>query len=595
MKSSIANCRLTNRSSLIPSIQSVIYLCCFILASINASGQTLFTYGKHAVSKQEFLNAYNKNNSDTGAQRMSYEEYLELYSRFKLKVQSALDDRMDTSTEQKSELESFRYQLAENFIKDDASIKLLVDEAFDRSQKDIHVSFIYAPVFSVDSAEISSARKKINEAYGKLQSGEAFEKVAGMYEHGDVGFITVFVLPYVIENVVYNTTPGKYSAPLQTSGGFYILKNNEERKAVGKVRIAQILLAVTPGMNNPERIELRKRADSLYNDLLEGGHFSDSAKKLSNDNSTYQNGGEMEPFGLGQYDTAFTNAAFALQKDGEISSPVRTSFGFHILQRLQRIDVISDTSNVANLQMLREKVLQSDRMRAAQAMLAKSTRKKIEKDATPADLASDSAVMDYYRRHLEKYSKEYATQLREFIDGNLLFGAMQKKVWDAATSDSAALRKFYNENKQKYNWEKSADAIIITCPDPGAFDSTQSKIKNNPASWRQAAEESNGMIQADSGRFDLAQLPLVDRTNFSDGMVTAPLTNAQDSSKTFAYIIRLHNDPEPKAFEDAKGAVINDYQAYLEEQWVAELKKKYPVKINKKVFRSLPTGIKQDP
>ena len=573
---------MQSRKKLLIIILSLV--CC----ELNVSAQTLFTFGKHAVSKQEFLNAYNKNNSDSSAQRMSYDEYLELYSRFKLKVQWALDEGMDTTAEQRNELESFRYQLAENFIKNDASVKLLVDEAFERSLKDIHVSFIFAPVFSTDSAEINAARKKINEAYGKLQSGEPFEKVAGSYEHGDVGYITVFVLPYVIENVVYNTHEGKYSAPLQTTSGFYILKNNKERKAVGKVRVAQILLATTPRMNEDERIQLRKRADSLYNNLLEGGNFADSAKQLSNDNTTFQNGGELEAFGLGQYDTAFTNAAFALQKDGELSSPIHTAFGYHILQRLQRIDVIDDPANVANMQMLKEKVLQSDRMKAAQAMLAQSIRKQIEKDASTGDLASDSTVMEYYRKRLDNYNKDYATQLKEFREGNLLFAAMQRKVWDAATTDSAALRRYYNDNKQKYNWEKSADAVIITCTDPLAFDSTQDKIKKNPAAWRQVAEESNGLIQADSGRFELGQIPVVDRTNFAEGLLTAAVTNAQDSSKTFAYIIRLHNGGEPKNFEDAKGSVINDYQLYLEEKWVAELKKKYPVKVNKKVMKKLP-------
>jgi peptidyl-prolyl cis-trans isomerase SurA len=152
---------MQSRKKLLIIILSLV--CC----ELNISAQTLFTFGKHAVSKQEFLNAYNKNNSDSSAQRMSYDEYLELYSRFKLKVQWALDEGMDTTAEQRNELESFRYQLAENFIKNDASVKLLVDEAFERSLKDIHVSFIFAPVFSTDSAEINAARKKINEAYGK--------------------------------------------------------------------------------------------------------------------------------------------------------------------------------------------------------------------------------------------------------------------------------------------------------------------------------------------------------------------------------------------------------------------------------------------
>src|SRR5205085_5912361 len=180
---------------------------------------------------------------------------------------------------------------------------------------------------------------------------------------------------------------------------------------------------------------------------------------------TFQNGGEIAAFGVGQYDTAFTNAAFALQKDGEISSPIVTTFGYHILTRLQRIEVSDDTSNAANMEMLKEKVLQSDRMQAAQAILIKSIRKKIEKDATPADLASDSAVLEYYRRHLENYNKQYAEQIKEFREGNLLFGVMQKKVWDASAADTTALRRFYNTNKSKYNWETSADAVIVTCTD----------------------------------------------------------------------------------------------------------------------------------
>jgi peptidyl-prolyl cis-trans isomerase SurA len=541
------------------------------------------------VSKTEFLDAYNKNNSDSGTTHISYEEYLELYSRFKIKVQSALDAGMDTTAQQKSELESFRYQLSENLLKDDASTKLLVDEAFNRSQKDINLSYIFVPVErGADSNMTNTAKAKINEAYQQLEKGDDFEKVSSSYEHGSVGYITVFVLPYTMENVAYSTPEGKYSKPFEASSGFYIFKNNGERKAVGTVRVAQILLAFRPGMTAEAKKDLAAKADSLHAALIEGANFSDSAKQNSDDLLTFQNGGEMPAFGLGQYDTSFTNAAFALQKDGDISSPVLTSFGYHILQRIQRIDVIDDKTNTTNLEMLKEKVLQSDRLQAAQTVLLKNIKEKISKDAAPADLASDSAVLEYYRKHLENYNPEYSEQIKEFREGNLLFGVMQKKVWDAASDDSAGLRTYYNEHKDKYNWEVSADALIVTCTDPHAADSTQMKIKNDLSQWRRIAEQSNGMIQADSGRFELSQIPVVERTNFTEGLMTAPVINEQDSSKTFAYIIKLHNDKEPKNFEDAKGSVINDYQVFLEERWVAELKKRYPIKVNKKVFRSLP-------
>jgi len=391
-----------------------------------------------------------------------------------------------------------------------------------------------------------------------------------------------------LENAAYGAAVGKYSEPVQHASGFYIFKNNGERKAVGQVRVAQILLAYNPGMTDDARADLGARVDSLHAHLIEGGNFADSAKAFSNDNLTYQNGGEMAAFGVGQYDTAFTNAAFSLQKDGDISSPVKTAFGYHILQRIQRIEVIDDRSNEGNMNMLKEKVMQSDRLQSAQALLIKKIRQMISSDAKSSDLASDSSVLEYYRRHLENYNAEFAEQFKEFREGNLLFGVMQTKVWDAATDDSVALRKYYDQYKAKYTWETSADAVIVTCTDPNSVDSIQAVLKNQLSGWRTLAEQSNGMVQADSGRFELNQIPIAGRTNFTEGLITAPVSNEQDNSKTFACIIRMHEAKEPKNFEDAKGAVINDYQTFLEEQWVADLKKKYPIKVNRKVFKSLP-------
>jgi peptidyl-prolyl cis-trans isomerase SurA len=252
--------------------------------------------------------------------------------------------------------------------------------------------------------------------------------------------------------------------------------------------------------------------------------------------------------------------------------------------------VPEDTTNTEWRNVLKERVLQSDRMQVAQKMLIESIRNKIKNDASPTDLASDSLAMAYYRNNLEKYNTEFAEQLDEFKQGNLLFGIMQRKVWDAAVEDSAALVKFYNSNRDKYFWENSADAMIISVLAPDSVEQAMYNVKNKPDEWRHWSEQSNGTILADSGRFELSQIPVIDRTNFTEGLITAPVINEQDSSRTFAYIIKIYNGREPKKFEDARGSVINDYQTYLEDKWIAELKKKYPVKINRKVFRSLPAN-----
>jgi peptidyl-prolyl cis-trans isomerase SurA len=165
---------------------------------------------------------------------------------------------------------------------------------------------------------------------------------------------------------------------------------------------------------------------------------------------------------------------------------------------------------------------------------------------------------------------------------------MQRNIWDPASTDSAGLKNYYNNHKDKYNWESSADAVILTCSGNDAAEEFRNKMKENYKDWKKYIDISSGKLQGDSGRFELGQIPVVGRTNFTEGLVTANVKNETDNTVTFAYIIKLHPNREPRGFADARGFVINDYQEFLEEKWIASLKKKYPVKINEAVLKSLP-------
>ncbi|HEX3080192.1 MAG TPA: hypothetical protein VHQ04_07000, partial [Puia sp.] len=94
-----------------------------------------------------------------------------------------------------------------------------------------------------------------------------------------------------------------------------------------------------------------------------------------------------------------------------------------------------------------------------------------------------------------------------------------------------------------------------------------------------------GQIHTDSGRFELSQIP--GKQSVQAGRFTQTTTNS-DQTVQFAYIIRQYNTPVPRTYEEARGLVINDYQTELENQWIEELRKKYPVTINETVFKTLP-------
>jgi peptidyl-prolyl cis-trans isomerase SurA len=639
-------------------ISKTVFVLVFICTVSTGYAQVLFSFGSKSVTRTEFLKAYKKNNTEATPSDQTYADYLELYIRFKLKVQAALDMRLDTLATQQAELNSFRNQVVDTYMKDDASVNELVNEAVLRGKKDIHLAHIFVAVKKdATEQEIKAAQNKINEAYTQLQKGQDFSKVAvamsddpaAAINKGDIGYITVLVLPYELENVVYATPVGKFSAPVRSKAGFHIFKNLGERNALGKMKAAQILLSFPQDATAAQKQEVKKLADSLYDALKKGADFRSLATQFSKDNISWQHGGEMMSFGVGQYESAFESVAFSLKEDNTLSQPFETSFGYHIVKRLQLIPI-----DTAQKEDIKQKILQSDRMEVSRKMMYKRVmqvtgykkntvneknlwmftdsvlnNKKLPKFS---DLNSNTVlfsfakqkvtlkdwqqyleairnyenmrsgktkqqlydgfvetkVFDYYRNHLEEYNKDFAYQLNEFKEGNLLFEIMQRKIWDKAGNDSIGLQQFYSQHKDKYWWEASADAIIFTASNDSTAEITKKKIKENYKDWQKLTDNGNGQLQADSGRFELGQIPVVDRTNFTPGLITASVKNETDNSVAFAYIIKVYPDRQPRSFADARGFVINDYQQYLEEKWVDELKRKYPLTINQTMVKSLP-------
>jgi peptidyl-prolyl cis-trans isomerase SurA len=197
-----------------------------------------------------------------------------------------------------------------------------------------------------------------------------------------------------------------------------------------------------------------------------------------------------------------------------------------------------------------------------------------------------TASFEYYRKHLEEYDNEFKYQMQEFKEGNMLFEIMERNVWSKAANDSVGLLKYYNAHKANYKWAASANILLFNCSDIKAAEDATAALQNGK-NWKQIAEQSEGKLQSDSGRYELTQIQLPAGITLAEGLITKPVVNSGDNTTSFVKVLKLFPENQPRTFEEAKGLVINDYQNYLEEQWVTELKKKYPVKLNDAVFQSL--------
>lgn len=351
---------------------------CLILFSYNNQAQTLFTYGKKQVSKTEFLKAYDKNPSPTEVDRKkALREYLDLYINFKLKVQAAYDDKMNTTSQFLYESNNFKKQIAENHINNEANINALIKEAFERSQKDIKVAQVFVEI--KDGITVTEAEQIINDAYKKLEQGKNFEDVAIEFSNdeytkktkGNLGYITVFTLGYDFENQIYALQKGEYSKPYKSKYGYHIFKNITERPAAGKRKIAQILLAIPPDASAEQQLYYKKLADSIYNLATTGTNFESLVAQFSNDRFSAANKGIIDDIRVGQYSSNFEEPVFALHQPGEIGKPFLTEHGWHIVKLLEITPVGKDLNDAVTATYLTQQIEKSNRLAQSKKALVK--------------------------------------------------------------------------------------------------------------------------------------------------------------------------------------------------------------------------------
>lgn len=644
---------LQNNSTIMKKFYGLI-----LLAAIgtSAQAQNFIQYGNQSISKEEFLRAFNKNKTEEEDKENAIKEYVDLYTNFKLKVKAAEELRLDTLSQIQFDVANFRGQVIDNYLNDDKGIDRLKDEAFSRSQKDLHVLHFSIPVPA--GADTMKANKSINELYAALKSNSddkaAFQSIFikdANLKSSDFGFITAFSIPYQYENIVYALKPGEVSKPYRSKSAWHIFKLKEERPNVGRWRIAQILIAVPEKSTAEMQAAAKAKAETIYKELKEGGSFQHIARDRSDDRTSNLQGGELPEFTTGTYSANFESEVFKLANDGDLSEPFQTNFGYHIVKRIAFRPTPKDKSDEIFMNDLKQKVLKDERVNAEKERFNKQVMAdmglKKTKDAKESELFrfADSllknpseaqvknysisnkkilhfkkgaatgldwlnyvldsraaghvlpnaelwnkfmmyAAMNYYKNNLEQYNPEFAFQMKEFKEGNMLFEIMERNVWSKASNDNEGLQNYYNTHTGNYRWAASADVLIFNCTSVKDAENTLTALKKGK-NWRVLSTELNETVQADSGRYELTQIAGVNQAALPVRDSYSAIVSNVDGSSTFVKYVNVYAANQPRSFEEARGLVINDYQQQLEQDWIAQLRKKYPVKVNSAILKEI--------
>lgn len=300
----------------------------------------------------EFLYNLDKNNyhHDSIIDEGEINEYLNLYVNFKLKVYEARMEGLDTTESYKTEYKKYLDQLAESYMKDDSIVEVLVKEAYEHLKTEVKVSHILIRMENpANPRDTSAAYQKINQIYRMANNGGDFNQLAVQYSEdpsasinqGNLGFFTGLQMVYPFEKTAYSTPVGKVSSPFKTRFGYHILKVHEIRPSQGKVEVAHIMFGINKISNSSDSLKILNRVLAIHDSLTHGGGWDYFCEKYSEDINSKEKGGRLPPFENGRIFPAFSEAAFALQIPGELSGPVLTPYGWHIIKLIHKYPLAS--------------------------------------------------------------------------------------------------------------------------------------------------------------------------------------------------------------------------------------------------------------
>lgn len=620
------------------------------------SDSLLMTLEGDSIYLSEFEYVFNKNRNTPTAEVKSPEEYLDLFINFKLKVKAAEDAGLDTMPRFNRELKGYRKDLARPYLNDSEVTEALVDEAFERYKTEIRARHI---LFSVEeNAAPADTQRVYNQAVEirkRILDGTDFEEMARRYSQdpsvkdnqGDLGYFTALYMVYPFESAAYNTPVGEVSMPVRTRFGYHLIEVTGKRPARGQRKVAHILIQVKEDADSTTWSSARSKAKEVYQKAMEGESFTTLAMQYSDDKSTASAGGELRWFGSGVMVQPFEEGSFALDSIGQISEPIQTQFGYHLIKLLD----IKGPPNRENDEFeVRRKIKGDMRAQKSKDVVIERLKEEYQPEVSEKNLQVFEKLVDesFYRRSwkpeiMDGYTRpvlsfadtvivqmDFAQFLGKYQYSNNLNKdkeAMLSEAFDDFT-DKAILAYENSHLEEKYPefrslYKEYRDGILLfelmddevwskAVKDTAGLEAfyeanktnymwpKRARVRVHTANDEKVAERMLKYLENGKDADWIAsklnansELPY----QVEGGVYTSAefpgntedwkvgLSSIKKGDKGYQVIEVLElMEPMPKELSDARGIIISDYQNQLEKEWIESLRSKYEYQVYPEVL-----------
>lgn len=542
-------------SAFVVTLQVAFLLNLPLSALAQNSEDALMTVGGTPVDKDELVYLISKGKgSETqtpGISREEFEENLELFINYKLKVREAVALGLEKTEEFSREFDSFKETLIYPYLIKNSLEEGELRKAYSRMQEVVrasHILFQFPPNASTEDSLI--VLKMALKVKGEIENGGDINELAVQYSDdpsaklnkGDLGYFTALQMVQPFEDAAYTLQTGQVSDPVLTNFGYHIIKVQDRQPNPGQVRVSHILVRFDAANPTQEENARRKISDIYAEIQKENTIWEDIVKTFSEDPATNQRGGLLPWFGVGSMVPEFERGAFSLTEIGEVSPPLKTQYGYHIL-RLEEKKAIASFEEME--ESIRSRILRDSRsgMIQAQVVAVQKARYGYKEDEAvigrlaqtlnpvakadfPATVNSQSleksplfsiqgetylmsdltaymageeinpkvkggtfeiwfdrfvakTLAQIEKKDIEANNKEYQMLLKEYHDGILLFSLMNQEVWEKGISDSLGQVDFYRKNLDRYQWKNRIEAFVVKVLDPSQAEKARKALQGN--------------------------------------------------------------------------------------------------------------------